>query len=80
MLRILETAKTNIASLKGVWTGTAADEFQVKFKAMYATCDAILNEMKKHEAVLKEAAQVYSSSEAAAKAQVEKLPTSGVFK
>lgn len=80
MLRIMEEARNNVTNLKGVWIGVAADEFQVKFKDMYASCDMILNEMQKHENVLKEAAQVYTASENAAKSQIEKLPTKGVFK
>jgi len=80
MLRILEEAKNNISSLKGVWTGGAADEFQIKFKNMYTACDMILSEMQKHETVLKEVAQVYITSENMAKSQIDKLPTNGVFK
>jgi len=80
MIRIMEEAKNNVTNLRGAWVGAAADEFQAKFKEMYTSCDMILSEMQKHENVLKEAAQVYTTSENAAKLQIEKLPTKGVFK
>jgi WXG100 family type VII secretion target len=78
IVQIMEQAKQEITSLPGTWKSAAADEFQNRFRQIYDDIDNMLAVASEHISDIKEAAQIYTTAEQAAKAAAEGLPTDGV--
>ncbi|MDR2664762.1 MAG: WXG100 family type VII secretion target [Oscillospiraceae bacterium] len=78
VIQIMEQAKQEINSLTGTWKSDAADEFQNRFKQVYDDIDNMLAVASEHISDIKEAAQIYTTAEQAAKTAAEGLPTDGV--
>ena len=80
ILQIMDQAKTEITSLTGTWKSAAADEYQNRFKQIYDDIDNMLAIASEHIHDIKQAAEIYTNAEAAAKAAAEGLPTDGVMR
>jgi WXG100 family type VII secretion target len=80
ILQIMEQAKQEITSLTGTWRSAAADEFQNRFRQIYDDIDNMLAVASEHISDIKEAAQIYTTAEQAAKLAAEGLPTDGVMR
>jgi WXG100 family type VII secretion target len=79
VMGLMDEAKSNIASLAGTWKSEAADEFQRRFKELYADIDALLAILTEYISDLTEAADIYKNAETAAKSAAEGLPTAGIM-
>ena len=80
IIQLMDQAKTEITSLVATWKSAAADEFQNRFKQIYDDIDNMLAVASEHINDIKEAAQIYTTAESAAKAAAEGLPTDGVMR
>jgi WXG100 family type VII secretion target len=78
IIQLMDQAKQEITSLPGTWKSAAADEFQNRFKQIYDDIDNMLAVAAEHISDIKEAAQIYTAAEQAAKTAAEGLPTDGV--
>ena len=80
IINIIEQAKSDILSLPGTWKSSASDEFQNRFRQIYDDIDNMLAIISEHIHDIKEAAQIYSQAESAARAAAEGLPIDGVMR
>ena len=80
IMQIMDQAKTEITSLTGTWISEASDEFQNRFKQIYDDIDNMLAITSEHISDIKEAAQIYTQAESAARTAAEGLPTDGVMR
>ena len=80
IIQAMDQAKTEITSLTGTWKSAASDEFQNRFKQIYDDIDNMLAVASEHISDIKEAAQIYTQAESAAKSAAEGLPTDGVMR
>lgn len=77
----ITTAKSQVDSLRGVWTGEAAEAFQVSYKALDAKCHQSLDKVFSMSNALYESADAYEKSEKAVKQDamnMPKLPTNTI--
>ena len=80
IMQLMDQSKTEITSLTGTWKSSASDEFQNRFKQIYDDIDNMLAIASEHINDIKEAAQIYTQAESAAKAAAEGLPIDGVMR
>ena len=80
IIQVMDQAKTELTSLTGTWKSEASDEFQNRFKQIYDDIDNMLAIASEHISDIKEAAQIYTQAESAAKNAAEGLPTDGVVR
>ena len=80
IIQIMDQAKTEITSLTGTWKSEASDEFQNRFKQIYDDIDNMLAVASEHISDIKEAAQIYTQAESAAKTAADGLPIDGVMR
>ena len=70
----LQSAKSQIDSLKGVWTGEAASTFNASFAQLLAKCNEGLETLRRMANALYESADTYERGEKAVQAEASKLP------
>ena len=80
IIQIMDQAKTEVTSLTGTWKSTASDEYQNRFRQIYDDIDNMLAITSEHISDIKEAAQIYTQAESAARSAAEGLPTDGVMR
>jgi WXG100 family type VII secretion target len=80
IIQIMEQAKTEVTSLVSTWISDASSELQNRFKQIYDDIDNMLAVASEHIGDIKEAAQIYTTAEQAAKTAAEGLPTDGVMR
>ena len=80
IIQIMDQAKTEVTSLTGTWKSAASDEFQNRFRQIYDDIDNMLAITSEHISDIKEAAQIYTQAESAARSAAEGLPTDGVMR
>lgn len=70
----LMNAKSQVDSLKGIWTGDAANTFNASFQALYNKCSEGLMTVDKMANALYESADSYERNEKAVQDEAAKLP------
>ena len=70
----LHTSKSQVDSLKGVWTGAAADAFNVNFQRLLDKCSEGLHTLGRMENALYESADAYERNEKAIQSEASKMP------
>jgi WXG100 family type VII secretion target len=70
----LASSKSQIDSLKGVWTGDAAAAFNASFAQLLAKCDEGMDTLGRMVHALYESADSYERSEKAVQSEASKLP------
>lgn len=70
----LYTSKGQVDSLKGVWTGSAADAFNASFQQMLNKCSEGLETLGRMVNALYESADAYERSEKAVQSEAAKMP------
>jgi WXG100 family type VII secretion target len=70
----LQTSKSQVTSLKGIWTGDAATAFNQSFQTLLDKCSESLAIVARLENVLYESADSYERSEKAVQTEAEKMP------
>ncbi|TCL59036.1 WXG100 family type VII secretion target [Kineothrix alysoides] len=74
LLNNLQSSKSQVDSLKGVWTGEAATTFSSSFQKLLDKCDESLKTVAKLENALYESADSYERNEKAVQNEASKLP------
>ena len=67
-------AKSHVDSLKGVWTGDAADTFNASFQRLLDKCGEGLETLGRMVNALYESADAYERNEKAVQSETSKLP------
>lgn len=70
----LQTAKSQVESLKGIWTGQAADAFSTSFQNLLDKCNEGLQTLGRMENALYESADAYERNEKAVQEEASKMP------
>ena len=70
----LYNSKGQIDSLKGVWTGMAADSFNASFQKLLDSCSTGLETLGRMVNALYESADAYERNEKAVQSEASKLP------
>jgi WXG100 family type VII secretion target len=70
----LATSKSQIDSLKSVWTGEAATAFNASFQQLLAKCNEGMDTLSRMVNALYESADSYERSEKAVQSEASKLP------
>lgn len=70
----LQTSKSQVDSLKGVWTGDAASTFAASFKTLYDKCEQSLQTVGKLGDALYDTADTYEKSEKSIQSEASKMP------
>ena len=70
----LHTSKSQIDSLKGVWTGAAADAFNASFQRLLDQCSEGLQTLARMENALYESADSYERNEKAIQNEASNMP------
>lgn len=74
----LQSSKTQVDSLKGIWTGSAADTYAASFQTLLDKCSESLKTIENMVNALYDSADAYERSEKAVQeeaANMPKLPT-----
>lgn len=74
LLSNLQTSKSQVDSLKGVWTGDAATAFAASFQKLLDKCDESLKTVGRLENALYESADTYERNEKAVQNEASKMP------
>ena len=69
----LQNSTAKINSLKGVWTGDAADTFNVSFQQLNSKCNESLDALARLIKALYESADAYERNEKAVKSEASKM-------
>lgn len=67
-------SKSQIDSLKGIWTGAAATDFYANFQKLFDQCSESLDTLSRMEAALFDSADAYEKNEKAVQAEASKMP------
>ena len=70
----LYTSKSQVDSLKGVWTGDAATAFNASFQQLLNKCDEGLQTLGRMVNALYESADAYERNEKAVQSEASKMP------
>jgi WXG100 family type VII secretion target len=70
----LATAKSQIDSLKGVWTGDAASAFNASFAQLLVKCNEGVDTLSRMAHALYDSADAYERNEKAVQNEASKLP------
>ncbi|MDR1589318.1 MAG: WXG100 family type VII secretion target [Oscillospiraceae bacterium] len=70
----LQTSKSQVDSLKGIWTGDAATTFAASFQTLLNKCDESLQTVARLENALYESADAYERNEKAVQNEASKMP------
>jgi WXG100 family type VII secretion target len=70
----LLTSTSQIDSLRGVWTGAAAEAFNVSFEKLMDKCGEGLDTLQRMENALYESADAYERNEKAIQSEASKMP------
>ena len=70
----LQSSKSQVDSLKGVWTGAAADAFNASFQRLLDKCSEGLGTLARMENALYESADTYERNEKAVQNEASKIP------
>lgn len=70
----LQTSKSQVDSLKGVWTGDAAATFSASFQKLLDKCNESLQTVARLENALYESADAYERNEKAVQSEASKMP------
>jgi len=70
----LQTSKSQVDSLKGVWTGDAATAFNASFQQLLDKCSEGLETLARMENALYESADAYERNEKAVANEASKMP------
>jgi WXG100 family type VII secretion target len=70
----LYSSKSQVDSLKGVWTGSAADTFGASFQQLLDKCNEGLETLGRMVNALYESADSYERSEKAIQSEASKMP------
>ena len=70
----LTNSKSQIDSLKGVWTGDAAGAFHASFNQLLIKCNEGMDTLSRMAKALYESADTYERSEKAVQSEASKLP------
>lgn len=70
----LYASKSQVDSLKGVWTGDAATTFQASFQQLLDKCSEGLDTLARMENALYESADAYERNEKAIQNEAGKMP------
>jgi WXG100 family type VII secretion target len=70
----LYTSKSQVDSLKGVWTGAAADAFNASFQKLLDKCSEGLDTLSRMENALYDSADAYERNEKAIQSEASKMP------
>ncbi|MCL2699919.1 MAG: WXG100 family type VII secretion target [Defluviitaleaceae bacterium] len=70
----LHTSKSQVDSLKGVWTGGAADAFGASFQRLLDKCSEGIETLARMENALYESADAYERNEKAIQSEASKMP------
>ena len=70
----LHTSKSQVDSLKGIWTGDAAAAFNASFQKLLDKCGEGLQTLARMENALYESADAYERNEKAVQSEASKMP------
>ena len=70
----LFTSKSQVDSLKGIWTGDAATAFNASFQQLLDKCSEGLETLARMENALYESADAYERNEKAVQNEASKMP------
>jgi len=70
----LANSKSQVDSLKGVWTGDAATAFNASFTKLYASCSEGMEVLSRMSKALYDSADAYDRSEKSVQSEASKLP------
>ena len=79
IITLMDDAKREIDSLKGVYKSEASDEYQRRFAQIYSDIDNMLAIISEYISDLTDAANRFAAAEVEVKNVVAGLPTEGVF-
>ena len=70
----LANSKSQVDSLKGVWTGEAAGAFNASFQKLYGACSDGMEVLSRMANALYESADAYENNEKAIQSEASKMP------